>query len=307
MLKKGWFFLAPIAVLVYLIESGKTAQFSVVIAIALVVVLSWVNRQRENRLGPKRIALLVVDATAMMAPLIAAVAGAGLVEQVLNVTGLGSKLSFVMFEMADGNRALILILAAFVTIVFGMGMPVPAVYALAAILLGPGMTNAGFGLLEAHLFLVWFSVAAHVTPPIAIAAYVAATIAGAEPMRTSLWAARFASLVFLLPFAFVLRPGLLMQGDNMTVLADVTIVTGALIFMAPASIGFYRRIMPGWLRIILIACGLVAMLAAALPWLAWGSVAVGLILLLASTRIGAKTDQGRQAVDLTTVKADERR
>lgn len=306
-LKKGWFFVAPIAALVYMIESGRTAQFSVVIAIAMVVALSWFNRQRENRLGPRRIATLVVEGTAMMAPLIAAVAGAGLVEQVLNVTGIGSKLSFVMFEWANGNRALILILAALVTIVFGMGMPVPAVYALAAILLGPGMTNAGFGLLEAHLFLVWFSVASHVTPPIAIAAYVAATIAGAEPMRTSVWAARFAALVFLLPFAFVLRPGLLMQGDTMTILADVAIVTGALIFMAPAFIGFYRRVLPTGLRIILIACGLVAMLGAALPWLAWGAVGLGLILLLVGARSDAESDQGTKGRNPASVSADERR
>lgn len=305
-LREGWIFLVPIIVLVYLIESDKTAQFSVVIAIAFVLVLSWFNRQRENRLGLKRIALLLVEATAMMAPLIAAVAGAGLVEQVLNVTGLGSKLSFVMFEMADGNRALILVLAAFVTIVFGMGMPVPAVYALAAILLAPGMTNAGFGLLEAHMFLVWFSVASHVTPPIAIAAYVAATIAGAQPMRTSIWAARFGLLVFLLPFAFIVRPGLLMQGDTWTILGDVTVVTGALLFMAPAAIGFYSKVLPGWLRAVLMGCGLVAMLGAAVPWLAWGCVVAGIALLLASPRIGPRAVQATRPANLHSGKADER-
>jgi TRAP-type uncharacterized transport system fused permease subunit len=125
-------------------------------------------------------------------------------------------------------------------------------------------------------------------------------------MRTSVWAAKFAVLVFLLPFAFVLRPGLLMQGDTMTILADVTIVTGALIFMAPAFVGFYSRVLPGWLRIILIACGVAAMLGATLPWLAWGAVCVGMVLLLASSRIGAAGDQGKQALNLPSVNADER-
>jgi TRAP transporter 4TM/12TM fusion protein len=305
-LRKGWIFLLPIAILVYLIESGRTAQYSVVIAIAFVIVLSWVNRQRENRLGPKRLALLLVEATAMMAPLIAAVAGAGLVEQVLNVTGLGSKLSFVMFEMANGNQALVLLFAAAVTIVFGMGMPVPAVYALAAILLAPGMANAGFGLLETHLFLVWFSVASHVTPPIAIAAYVAATIASAEPIRTSVWAARFGLLVFLLPFAFILRPGLLLQGDALTILGDLTIVTGAMLLMAPAAVGFYATLLPGWMRAVLIVCGVVAMMAAAMPWLAWSSLVVGIVVLFGSARMGRATDRAGGQVKLASKGADER-
>lgn len=306
-LREGWIFLLPIALLVYLIETGRSAQFSVVIAIAVVIVLSWFNRDRENQLGPKRFVLLLVEATAMMAPLIAAVAGAGLVELVLNVTGLGSKLSFVMFEMADGNRALILLLAAFVTIIFGMGMPVPAVYALAAILLAPGMTSAGFGLLEAHMFLVWFSVASHVTPPIAIAAYVAATIAAADPIRTSLWAAKFGLLVFLLPFAFILRPGLLMQGDLFTILGDVVIVTGALLFMAPAAIGFYTRLLPAWLRAVLLACGIISMLGAAVPVVAWGCVAAGLALLLASKRFNAgTTGQMAESADVASDKANKR-
>ena len=282
-LREGWVFLLPIATLVYVIETGRSPQFGAVVAIALVIGLSWFSRHRENRVGPRRIVDLLVESTAMMAPLIAAVAGAGLVELVLNVTGLGSKVSFVMFEFADGNKALILLLAAFVTIIFGMGMPVPAVYALAAILLAPGMTSAGFGMLEAHLFLVWFSVASHLTPPIAIAAYVAAAIASAPPLRTSIWAARFGLLVFLLPFAFVLRPGLVMQGDVVTILADVAITLAAMSFMAPAAIGFYGRALTGWQRAILLGCGLIALMAAPMPWLAWSSAGIGLIVLLSTT------------------------
>lgn len=301
-LREGWMFLIPIAALVYLIEAGESAQFSAVVAIALVIGLSWFSRLRENRIGPRRMVDLLVEATAMMAPLIAAVAGAGLVEQVLNVTGLGSKVSFVMFEFADGNKALILLLAAGVTVIFGMGMPVPAVYALAAILLAPGMTGAGFGMLEAHLFLVWFSVASHLTPPVAIAAYVAAAIAAAEPMRTSIWAARFGVLVFLLPFAFVLRPGLLMQGDTATILGDVVIVTAALAFMAPAVVGFFRTVLSGWLRVLLLGFGVVALFSAAMPWLAWSAAVAGLILLLSSTFF----DAGQQVLETAPLSAKRR-
>jgi len=283
-LLRGWPYVIPMAVLVWLIEAGRPPQYAVVIATLLMLVLSWLQPDPALRLGPRRLARHLTEATAMMAPLIAAVAAAGLVEQVLNVTGLGSKLSFVMFEFADGNKALILVMAALVTVIFGMGMPVPAVYALAAILLAPGLRGAGFGMLEAHLFLVWFSVASHLTPPVAVASYVAATIAGSAPMRTSLWASRFGVLVFMLPFAFVLRPGLLAQADWATVAADTLLTALAILFMAPALVGYFRRPLALWHRLALFLLGVLAMVGVAVPWLDWGAAVVGVVLLLAAGR-----------------------
>lgn len=285
-LRTGWVYVLPMVVLVWLIETGYSPQYAVAAAIGLTIVLSWVGPDPANRLGPVRLVRLVTDAAAMMAPLIAAVAGAGLVEQVLNVTGLGSKISYEMFALAGGIGALVLIFAALVTIVFGMGMPVPAVYALAAILLAPGMIQAGFGVLQSHLFLVWFAVASHLTPPIAVAAYVAATIANAPPMKTSLAATRMGLVVYVLPFAFMLRPGLLLQADPTTILIDVAVTAGGVVLLAGASAGYAAAVLPGWMRLAGLALGLVAILGVALGAAAFLPVALGLGLYAINMKLG---------------------
>lgn len=275
----GWIYILPMVVLIVMIERGYTPQYSVALAIISTTVLSWLHRNREYRIGVRALVSTVTDAAVVLAPLVAAVAGAGLVEQVLNVTGIGSKISYQMFEVADGQPVLILLFAAFVTIVFGMGMPVPAVYALAAILLAPGMVQAGFDLLAAHLFLVWFSVASHLTPPIAVAAYVAAAIGGAPPMTVSVWASRLGLVAYLLPFTFMLRPGLLLVGTPLEILFDSAIAMAAVTLLVAASIGYFAAPVTGWRRPVLIVLGLTAALLTTLPWLAVCAAVAGVGLL----------------------------
>ena len=293
----GWLYVVPLALLVVMIERGYSPQYSVSLTIIATVAFSWFHRNREFHIGPRALVRTVTEAAVVLAPLIAAVAGAGLVEQVLNVTGIGSKISFQMFDAAGGVPALILLFAALVTIVFGMGMPVPAVYALAAILLAPGMTQAGFGLLQTHLFLVWFSVASHLTPPIAVAAYVAAAVASAPPMRVSVWASRLGLVAYVLPFAFMLRPGLLAFGSPVAVGTDTALTVAAIVLMASASVGYFGARIPGWMRAVLIVLGLVTALAAAVPVLTVATALLGLGLLWWNRRldIGGRVAPGRDA------------
>lgn len=298
-LTQGWLYILPMVLLIVMIERGYTPQYSVALAIISTTVLSWLHRNREYRVGPRALVSTVTEAAVVLAPLIAAVAGAGLVEQVLNVTGIGSKISYQMFEVANGQPMLILLFAAFVTIVFGMGMPVPAVYALAAILLAPGMVQAGFDLLAAHLFLVWFSVASHLTPPIAVAAYVAAAIGGAPPMKVSIWASRLGLVAYLLPFTFILRPGLLLAGTPLEILFDTAIALAAVTLMAAASIGYFAAPVKGWRRPVLIALGLTAALVTTQPWLAAIAAAAGMGLLWWNRRYGQK--QPGERADAGTV------
>ncbi|MBV1868407.1 MAG: TRAP transporter fused permease subunit [Marinosulfonomonas sp.] len=286
-LKKGWIYIVPIFLLMVMIEQGYTAQYSVSVTILATIVFSWLHSNRDYRVGPMTLIKTVTDAAVVMAPLVAAVAGAGLVEQVLNVTGIGSKISYQMFEVADGQPILILIFAALVTIVFGMGMPVPAVYALAAILLAPGMIQAGFDLLSSHLFLVWFSVASHLTPPIAVAAYVAAAIGEAKPMRTSVWASRLGMVAFMLPFIFMLRGGVLAQGTVVQIVTDTVFTASAITLFATASMGWFRGLVPGWMRLALLVLGALAAFAVTLPALAAGASLLGFALIWWSQRAAA--------------------
>lgn len=278
-LATGWIYVVPVVILVVLIEQGRSPQYSVAVSLLAIVAFSWLSRDRTHRIGPLTFVRTVTDAAVIMAPLMAAVAGAGLVEQVLNVTGIGSKISFQLFDAAGGEATLILLFAAVVTIVFGMGMPVPAVYSLAAILLAPGLIQAGFGLLQSHLFLVWFSVASHLTPPIAVAAYVAAAVGQAPPMKVSVWASRLGMVAFLLPFIFMVRPGVLMQADLPTIVLDAVLTACAILMLASASVAFFAAPIAGWMRLVLTGLALVAAFAVALPWAAVAAAVAGLLLL----------------------------
>lgn len=283
-ISNGWIYVVPLLLLIIMIERGFTPQYSVALAIITTIVFSWLHRNRDYRVGPRTLITTVTDAAVVLAPLVAAVAGAGLVEQVLNVTGIGSKISYQMFEAAGGQPVLVLVFAALVTIVFGMGMPVPAVYALAAILLAPGMIQAGFDLLAAHLFLVWFSVASHLTPPIAVAAYVASAIGGAPPMKVSVWASRLGLVAYLLPFTFMVRPGLLLNGTPFAILQDTLLTLVAITLLVAASIGHFGVGVAGWMRMALLGLGILTAFCVAVPAVAYASAIIGLGLLVWNRR-----------------------
>jgi TRAP-type uncharacterized transport system fused permease subunit len=106
-----------------------------------------------------------------------------------------------------------LIIAAIVTIVLGLGMPTPSAYILAAVLVGPALAKLGYPILQSHLFLLYYAVLSALTPPIAVAALAAAAIADEDPFKIALSAVRLAVVGFLLPFAFIWNPGILLLGD----------------------------------------------------------------------------------------------
>ena len=176
----------------------------------------------------------------------------------LNITGLASKLAALIFSVAEANLLLALLLAAVVTIICGMGMPVVAVYSLVAVMVAPALVDAGLTLMQAHLFLIFYAVASYLTPPVAVSAYVASTIAGERPMAVSVTAAKIGVVAFLLPFAFVYNPGLLLIGGWEAALFDITKVTGGVLILAAAAEGWYHGDLKCWVRATLIVAALLA-------------------------------------------------
>jgi TRAP-type uncharacterized transport system fused permease subunit len=263
-------------VLVYLIEAGWTPQRSVTVATGLTILLSWFNVERDFRIDGAKLIKAVVTATVMMAPLVAAVAGAGLVELSLNVTGLASKISQQIYIASSGYPVLVLIFSALITIVFGMGMPTPAVYALAAVLLAPALVQSGFGVLQSHMFLVWFSIASHITPPVAIAAYVASTIASAPPAQVSYSCVRLGFLAFLLPFVFAFRPGLMLDGTLLTICVDIVVTGVSVYILAGAFAGYVTAPLSAPFRWFLIVLAMIALFAWPFPVLSVGTAVAGL-------------------------------
>jgi TRAP transporter 4TM/12TM fusion protein len=209
---EGLVFVAGIAALVALLISGYTVFRAA--SIALLVVLGVSAFRQRTRVSPRKLIEALAQSARDAVPLITAAACVGIVIGVVTLTGLGTKLPATVLGLAQGNLPAALVLIMISSIVLGMGMPSAVCYLLLATLIGPVLGNLGIVPLAAHLFVFYFGMMSMVTPPVALAAYAAASIAGSGIMKTGLAAFRFALVGFALPFMFVTRPELLMLAPD---------------------------------------------------------------------------------------------
>ena len=156
----------------------------------------------------------------------AACATAGIVVGVASLTGIGLRMSELIITVAQGHLPTALLLTALGSIIIGMGLPTTAAYVVLAALGAPALTELGVPLLAAHLFIFYFGCLSNITPPVALAAYAAAGVAGSSPLRTGVTALGLAIGGFLIPFAFVYDPLLLLNGAPLAIAA--TTVTAAI-------------------------------------------------------------------------------
>ena len=150
-----------------------------------------------------------VDAGRMSAAIIVIVAAIGLIVGLIQVSGFSGRLSLLLTQLASGPLWTTLVVVALGSIVLGMGLPPGATYFIIVIALSSGIEAVGIPPLTLHLFVVFFAVISTVTPPVALAAFAAAPIAGADPIRTGLQAARLSLAGFIIPFVFVYHPAVL--------------------------------------------------------------------------------------------------
>jgi TRAP transporter 4TM/12TM fusion protein len=232
-LRRDWYYFVPIALLVWFVLEYDRPVFSAALALtSLMPIALW--RQPSLPRLVRTVLDAFDDALRRMTGIGVACAVAGLVVGTLAMTDLTGKISSLLFTLAHGNVVFTLLTATVVVIVLGMGMPTPAVYALSAVLAAPALIALGVPLLPAHLFIVYFASMSAITPPVAVAAFAASTIARANPMSIGLVCCRLALVAFIIPFVFIYHPGLLLIGDAGTialalaggVLAVVALVAG---------------------------------------------------------------------------------
>jgi TRAP transporter 4TM/12TM fusion protein len=219
----------------------------------------------------------------------AACACAGIIVGMLMLSGLALRLSGLLIELSGGNLSLLLVLTMIVSIILGMGMPTSAVYVILATMVVPAIVQMGVDPLAAHLFVFYFGVMSNVTPPVAIAAYAAAGLAGATLSRTGVLAFRLALAGFVLPFMWVYNPALLMLGDPVGVVwAVLTAIVGVLM-LAGAVQGFAFIWHLRWYERVLLLAAALTIIKPGLMTDAAGAVLAGLAALsvLLRTRQGA--------------------
>lgn len=186
----------------------------------------------------------------------AACAAAGIIAGTLGITGLGSKIAILIDAASHGSLWLALLFTMVTSIVLGMGLPTTAAYLILATVVAPALVKMGVPALTAHFFVFYYGCISTITPPVALAAYVAGGIAGANVNKVGWTAAAYATTSFVLPFAFVLSPGLLMQGSVVENL--VAAVTGAagITAVAIGVVGCLRAPLDRLSRLAALAAGL---------------------------------------------------
>jgi TRAP-type uncharacterized transport system fused permease subunit len=160
-------------------------------------------------------------------------------------------MSELIVTLSHGNLLVALGLTALGSIVLGMGLPTTAAYVVLAALGAPALVELGVPLLAAHLFIFYFGCISNVTPPVSLAAFAAAGIADAPPVRTAVSAAILAGAGFLVPFMFIYGPPLLLGGSVPEIVVVTLTATMGVTALAAATMGYGRRPLAGWERLVL--------------------------------------------------------
>jgi TRAP transporter 4TM/12TM fusion protein len=232
--------LIPLAIMVYYIISGEvtpvTAAFR---AILVTVAVSFLRK--ATRMGPQRLLAALEKGGKEAGSVAVPCAVAGVVIGVVINSGLGLKFTDLMIYFSGGVLIITLILVMVAVIILGMGMPTSAAYLLAAILMAPALINLGVTPLAAHMFIFYFAVISMITPPVALAAYAAASIGEADLWETGIAAFKIAIPGFLIPFIFVYDNGLLLKGPWVEIVWRTLITIIGIIGLAGSIMGYYAR------------------------------------------------------------------
>ncbi|MEK9725860.1 MAG: TRAP transporter fused permease subunit, partial [Rhodospirillaceae bacterium] len=280
----GLNFAVPYAVLIVaLFKYNQPPQLAALLGVVALVVLALEFGYRGRRPTARQLLGVFADAGMASLDIVLVCVAAGIVIGVLGITGLGFNLTLLLVQIGEGSLVMLLGLAAIVCIVLGMGLPTVGVYVLLAALVAPALVQVGVQPMAAHLYVMYFGMMSMITPPVAIAAFAAASIAGAEPMRSGWAAVRFGWMAYVVPFLFVLSPALIMQGAAADVaLACATAVLGVWL-VSIAVVGHLFARVSALMRALFAAAGLATLVpaqafAGAALTDAIG-VAVGLVLL----------------------------
>ena len=299
-MKDGWHFLLPFAILLYgLFWMHLDPEDSALLASVAIVVVGFLRGYRGTRLSPKTLFDVFVQTGTSMVDLILVVAAAGFVIGVLNITGLGFALTLLLVDSVGSSITLLLLISAVVCIILGMGMPTSGVYVLLAALVAPSLVEAGVTPIAAHLFILYFGMMSMITPPVALAAFAASAISGAGAIATGGAAMRIGWAAFILPFAFVATPELLFEGTMQQTLIAAVLTTLGVAAVTIGISGYWGRSLNIVLRVLFVILGAFAIPLGfiGLPMIAHMLAAAGAVLLAAGLILTkpAKAGNGQAA------------
>jgi TRAP transporter 4TM/12TM fusion protein len=289
--KSGWYYLFSLAMLIYMLIGMRLESHAPYYA-TLVLLISSLIFGGQNRINLSRFIDMMLDAVKNIVSIIGILVGIGMIVGSLAYTGVGPAFSGELLQFAGNNTFLLLVLGAATSFILGMGMTVSACYIFLALVMGQAIADGGLDLVAGHLFILYWGMMSYITPPVAVAAVAASTIAGSHPMKTGIMAMRLGIILFILPFLFVFNPTLILHGEPLAIIHDVTTAVIA-VWLISASL-------EGWLYWV----GRVEWTDLRLPMLAAGAVLlypgtysdlIGAAILAATYAIGLLILKPRRA------------
>jgi TRAP transporter 4TM/12TM fusion protein len=208
-LKKQWYFSLPLVVITILMIMGKSPGFAAFWATLSCIAVSWVKK--ETRMGLREIWEAILTGANNTLIIGATLGVIGIIVGTISLTGIGLKFSDIIISLASGNLLAAIFLVALASLVLGMGVPVTAAYLITAVLAVPPLMEMGVPILCAHMIVYWFSQDSNITPPVCVAAYAGAAIAGSDPWKTGWTSFKFAKLLYVCPLLFAFTPAILFQ------------------------------------------------------------------------------------------------
>ena len=294
-LKSGGYFFVPLVTLVIMIFQGFSLSRAVFFAIVITIGLSWLRKQ--TRMYPKDIYLTTAEGVKKSLEVVAACAVAGIIIGMVTMTGLGLKFSTIIVELSGGTLWVALPITMLASLFLGMGVPTTAKYIILATLVAPALVMMGAPLLSAHMFILYFGTDADITPPVGLAAYAAAGIAGSHPLETGWEALKLGLTAYIVPFLIIYSPAIMLDAPLLH-LAHVlpTAILGCAILGAAIQ-GYFLRAMPLLHRIV-AALGAILLMVPNMGFSLAGAVLVAIIYAL---EIYIKKDDDQQKAQVAAL------
>jgi TRAP transporter 4TM/12TM fusion protein len=277
-LKKEWFMSMPLVIIVVMMLRGYSPGYAAVLATISCIAVSWLTK--DFRMGPRQILEAMLEGGRNTLVIGATVGVIGVIVGAIALTGIGLRFSDIIFNLSGGFLPLAILLIGIASLILGMGVPVTAAYLITAVLAVPAMSRMlsqyAFGmsygeldavmpqaalwtLLASHMVVYWFSQDSNITPPVCVAAYAGAAIAGSDPWKTGWTSFKFAKMLYLGPFLFAYSPALLLNGTtNEIIFTFITCALGTVTF-SMLTMGYFMcpTSIPEW---IVAAIGTVLLL-----------------------------------------------
>ncbi|WP_346914890.1 TRAP transporter fused permease subunit [uncultured Roseibium sp.] len=264
--REGWHFCLPFGVLLCALFWWRfDPEDSALLASIAIVLVGFLRGYRGERLTLKSLGNVFTETGTSMVDLILVVASAGFVIGILNITGLGFALTLLLVNSIGANVILLLLVSGVICTVLGMGMPTSGVYLLLAALVAPSLVEAGIQPIAAHMFILYFGMMSMITPPVALAAFAAATITKEGPLMTGLTAMRIGWAAYIIPFVFVATPALLFEGTWGEIALATSLAGIGVAAICAGMVGFIKSKLSVPVRLLLGALGALALPLGFLP------------------------------------------